>query len=193
MEPRKVVACLGAAIQPRPEPLTEIDDRVLLPLRGRLEGPQEDILDRPEIGKTAFFSKASLANTVRLKYQKHVNRVTGLYIEHRDGAIEILGQYDPGKPETITSLYDADEDGPLEAITFGLSNVRRPPERVMLSIQTGRRDRPENKFVWDDFSKVSICPDTTPAYCRILADEGHRRLHGCSHRTVTLSSTGLAS
>jgi hypothetical protein len=162
MEPRKYVACLGAAIEPREHPLEEIHESILLPRRGPLEPRQADIFDQQEASNTGFFSKASLMDAVRLKYQKHVNRVIGLYIEHRDGSIETMGQYDPGEPETITSIYDADKDGPLQAITFGWSNVEREWERVLLSIRTGRHDRPANRFVWDDFSKVSKHSVLTP-------------------------------
>lgn len=175
MEPRKNVVCLGAAIEPRREQLSEIHEQILLPFRSPVvEGQQEDVLDWPNVARSAFLSRASLANTVRLRLQKHINRVTGLYIEHRDGSVEILGHYDPGKPETIESFYDAGEDGPLEAVTFGWTNATRPAERVMLGIQAGRHYDRENYFIWDDFSQVSkhLSCHCRGRRCRRLPDMG---------------------
>lgn len=77
---------------------------------------------RIELRSTVMQSTATLDDISNLQVRKVGLRCMGLRILHGDGTIEILGQWDPADPTSISTLYDVSE-GPLAGLTFQTTPV----------------------------------------------------------------------
>lgn len=183
---------MGVVMEPRDEESRQdFHEHLILPHR-EMPDVGRDIMDRYP-GDT-MLSKASLVDVVCLKTQGlvtpegRVSRRHGLCIEHRNGAIDVLGQWDAADRTEV--LWEEKTGGVLEAITFVYQNFGNPLERKVQSIHAERVDRAGvHKFVWDDATKVSrSCPQSYGRY--LLANMAHRRSFGCLQDFATVWNTG---
>lgn len=102
----------------------------------------------------AFLSKANLCNFKTLKLQRIGPRCTGLLIHRLDDSIDILGQWDPSRVDTITTLHCQDKRAPPDMITFVYSDDTNPRRRYIKDILMGDCETTDTFFQWRCFDEV---------------------------------------
>ena len=68
---------------------------------------------------------ATLLNTSRLETRQNGDRFVGLLVHHSNGSTDILGSWDPGDEEGISTVYSASNDGPLTGVAFNVTDFRK--------------------------------------------------------------------
>lgn len=173
---------MGAALEPRDgEAVEDLHHLVSFPRREAL-GSTDDVFNRPHISRHIILSRASLADVVCVKSQKAYGRCVGLYIEHGNGVIEVLGQWDPADKGSICDVFEDRNGGTLDAITFVYSDLDQPSDRTVESIVVGRGEGIDiPKFVWDDHTRVSESTTLRSSNSgrRPLLTRACRSLRGC--------------
>ena len=80
-------------------------------------------------GMRTFFSSTMLSDVRRLDIWRNDSRCPGLRIIHLDGSEDILGQWDPSKDSSISTIYDT-RDGPLLRLSFWFTKSEEWTPRV---------------------------------------------------------------
>jgi hypothetical protein len=75
--------------------------------------------------KARFISVASLNNIAKIHVRRRGDRCMGLWIEHSDGMVEILGQWDPSESSQISEIYRKSQ-GPLQRLSFHFEETFPP-------------------------------------------------------------------
>jgi hypothetical protein len=162
-----LLRCIGVALDPRNEDTLKEDLHTMVSFPRRVAPPAGDLLSSPLASNNMFVSKASLEGVVCLRTQKSYGRCIGLYVEHGNGTIEVLGQWDPA--DKIYELWEDRSGGKLDAVTFVLSDLDRVIDRLVEDIVVGRDDGITNPtFVWDDTTKVSRAVTLSPTPQELL-------------------------
>lgn len=107
--------------------------------------------------RTIMHSMAKLDDICNLQVRKAGPRCLGLRIVHGDGTIEILGQWDPLDPASISTIYDISE-GTLAGLSFQTTPTSRC-DRYMSEITPIMQTRP-----------VTHQPTTSPLRQEFLCD-----------------------
>lgn len=105
-----------------------------------------------------FVTTASLANIKSLKTQRRDDRYLGLCIEHHDGSIDALGQWNPADAEATETLWHLDDPdaAPLDALTFTFSRNLDTAKRFCTGVVVGCGDGIDRSTrTVTDFSLVS--------------------------------------
>lgn len=103
-----------------------------------------------------FLNKARFIDVQLLRLQQIGDRCIGIRIDHYDGTVEVLGQWDPADTETISLLYNS-RDGPLSALLFEFSAPGSIALRYVKNIRVCSADAqacPDTSFIWTDLSSV---------------------------------------
>ncbi|CAH0047224.1 unnamed protein product [Clonostachys solani] len=131
----------------QPIPLDSLDDAPVpaIPALRRYE-PEKFLLGRHP--QDPFLSKAAFYGASTLQIQNCGRRCIGILAEMQDGSRIILGQWDPSREESISTLYEK-QSGPLDAITFVFSDGD-DENRYVENITLQNSDGAKPHFTWCD-------------------------------------------
>lgn len=108
-----------------------------------------------EILGTTFFTKHNLLYVRNLKVQRSGSRCMGLLIERGDGSIDVLGQWNPMRQNTTTTLYSREMNRPLQSITFIYSgNDAHVIEKHVEDIVLNESETTKPSFRLEELSEV---------------------------------------
>ena len=147
--------CLGVSLQPRRTPLST-EEQLLQPALLSLPAFSEyqwNVGDEafPEVSMIRI---AALAGARRLRAQRLGDRCVGVLAEMGDDTTCTFGQWNPARTNTISTLYDQDEDGPLCSLTFAFSKGPTSRRHVVDIRVNSSAEIATPHLIWDDLSKV---------------------------------------
>lgn len=104
-----------------------------------------------------FFNTATLIDVKRLNTLRVKERLVGLRIERNTGAVDYLGQWDPGN-QNDSLLYDSTRDGLLESLRFvygpSLMLFRTVTDITIHAQGRASEHSEEPGFTWDNLRLV---------------------------------------
>jgi hypothetical protein len=98
------------------------------------------------VSMSSFISIGTFSKVQRLEVYRLGARCAGISIWHDKDTIEVLGQWDPTQPSTISEIYNCHK-GPLTSISFRFSISKPYIEDISIGIDNA-------KPVKNEYSKV---------------------------------------
>lgn len=115
----------------------------------------------------AFLTKGTLNDATVLKVQKSGCYVLGLFARFPDDSVQILGRWDPGHGEDISTatIYDGETGPSLQSIMFVFNCSDLSERYVQEVIVNNEREIDVPHFMWDTLHQVRCFLCNALPYC----------------------------